>query len=347
MNTRTSLLAVTLVLAFAIQLVRGQDATSKPETQQNAQRVNGQSDAGVQSDASFTSGNSQESANEFMVFKLTYATASSVRHQLRQVYADMDLQLRADERSNSLFVFGPPAALAEITDLVTKLDSDDEVDRLEAATRKLAREYAKVKDIRKYQREVSPRSEPDKKKQELRDAVKSTFEARQRLQRAELGRLQQELQSIQRQIDTRDQLKDQIIDKRVEELINPDIQWDALSPRKPRSESLPERLRPAGGLGQPIEDTKREPAPTGGFRFSRRLPIEDTKREPAPTDSTSQDNVPATQPIVASQDATTAEYFQIRDHYVKEKAQRSSTPRPGKQWSGRDSPGRKHSAFTN
>ncbi len=63
-------------------------------------------------------------------------------------------------------------------------------------------------------------------KKELRIAVVKAFEARQQVQRDELVRLQQRLMRIQRLIESRDQIKDKIIDHRVEELLNPALRWN-------------------------------------------------------------------------------------------------------------------------
>lgn len=63
-------------------------------------------------------------------------------------------------------------------------------------------------------------------KQELEKAVRESFEAAQALQRAELAR---RLQSMQQAIDARERRADEIVGRRVEELLNPVLQWEQTS----------------------------------------------------------------------------------------------------------------------
>jgi hypothetical protein len=59
----------------------------------------------------------------------------------------------------------------------------------------------------------------------VRDRVAAAFAARQALQRAELEQLRQRFTRIERQIDSRDRIQDEIIEHRVKELIDPNLQW--------------------------------------------------------------------------------------------------------------------------
>ncbi len=60
----------------------------------------------------------------------------------------------------------------------------------------------------------------------LRVSVKRAFEIRQQLQRAELAEFEKRLDSIRQSIETRDRIAEQIIDRRVEELLDPNLKWD-------------------------------------------------------------------------------------------------------------------------
>lgn len=64
-------------------------------------------------------------------------------------------------------------------------------------------------------------------KQRLRDTVRRSFEARQKLQRAELAEFARRLQKIHKSIDTRDRIAQQIIDRRVEDLLDPNLEWES------------------------------------------------------------------------------------------------------------------------
>ena len=68
------------------------------------------------------------------------------------------------------------------------------------------------------------------KKVELRKAVQRTFTLRQSLLRAELQEMQARLLQTQQSLDMRERIADQIVDRRVEDLLNPDLQWDNKDP---------------------------------------------------------------------------------------------------------------------
>ena len=64
------------------------------------------------------------------------------------------------------------------------------------------------------------------KKPELRTAVQRAFTLRQSLLRAELQEMQACLEKTQQSLDMRDRMVDQIVDRRVEDLLNPQFKWD-------------------------------------------------------------------------------------------------------------------------
>jgi hypothetical protein len=61
---------------------------------------------------------------------------------------------------------------------------------------------------------------------ELRQQVAAAYAARRQLQLAEVDWLRQRLARIEQQLTDRERIKNQIIDRRVEELLNPGLQWD-------------------------------------------------------------------------------------------------------------------------
>ena len=67
-------------------------------------------------------------------------------------------------------------------------------------------------------------------RRQLRIEIEQTFVARQKLQRAELAEFARRLKSIQQSIETRDKIADRIIDRRVEELLNPNLRWGGFEP---------------------------------------------------------------------------------------------------------------------
>lgn len=71
-----------------------------------------------------------------------------------------------------------------------------------------------------------PTEDDGKRKAELRKVVRKTFLARQELQRAELAEFAARLKRIQQSIEMRDKIADKIIDRRVEELLAPNLKWN-------------------------------------------------------------------------------------------------------------------------
>jgi hypothetical protein len=61
--------------------------------------------------------------------------------------------------------------------------------------------------------------------QQLRQQVQAAYDARRQLQVAEVDWLRQRLARIERELSDREQIKQQIIERRVEELLNPGLQW--------------------------------------------------------------------------------------------------------------------------
>lgn len=60
---------------------------------------------------------------------------------------------------------------------------------------------------------------------DLRALVQQTFAARQEIQRAELAEFTRRLQRMQQSIDARDRIADKIVERRIEELLDPNVKW--------------------------------------------------------------------------------------------------------------------------
>lgn len=85
----------------------------------------------------------------------------------------------------------------------------------------------------------SLRQTPDAaKKSELRAAVQRAFSLRQSLLRAELQEMQARLEKTQQSLDMRDRMVDQIVDRRVEDLLNPQLKWDSSAQPLTKDSSL-------------------------------------------------------------------------------------------------------------
>ena len=68
---------------------------------------------------------------------------------------------------------------------------------------------------------------------ELSKAVAEAFDARQNLQRAELDALEAKVAAMRRTLQARDRIKEQIIQRRVQELLNPALEWETSGGAKP------------------------------------------------------------------------------------------------------------------
>ncbi|MCA9013409.1 MAG: hypothetical protein KDB01_26850, partial [Planctomycetaceae bacterium] len=114
-----------------------------------------------------------------------------------------------------------------------------QLDALEQPVLQLAEQ---VRVVEKKQGKDHPDSE--KLRADLRALVQQTFVARQEIQRAELAEFTRRLQRMQQAIETRERIVDRIVDRRVEELLDPNLNWtpsqggqdaSAFSPKPPES----------------------------------------------------------------------------------------------------------------
>jgi len=70
-----------------------------------------------------------------------------------------------------------------------------------------------------------------KQRARLRESIQKTFATRQEIQRAELTEFARRLSRMQQSIDARDRIADKVIDRRLEELLDPEASWDDHSGR--------------------------------------------------------------------------------------------------------------------
>jgi hypothetical protein len=214
---------------------------------------------------------------EIKIFKLLHAPAISSEETIMRLYVDAlhsgRLSMSADTRTNSLIMRGPSELLSTIEAVLLTLDdaatvAGDDALKPEAAGQPdvpkgkfrpdrspLAAEYRQHESLAAglaaaYRNEQTT-SRPDEQKlrqlkTQLREAVQAAFDVRQKLQRAETDRLRERLAQIERQIGSRQQRAQEIIDTRVEELLHPEKEWnagdDASDP--PAGAQRPQRERP-------------------------------------------------------------------------------------------------------
>lgn len=220
------------------------------------------------------------------IFHLQYAEASDMGVIIQQLFEDRGITLAADERTNSLMIRGNADVQNEIEALLLKLDDrpapvsapqansfpvpDPEHRRLppnpvinaiiaDASTAELRGQYESLENAaQKLAEQVRSavttlgknHPETEKRKADLRAAVQQAFAARQELQRAELAEFARRMQRMHQSIDMRYRIADQIIDRRVEELLDSNLKWEpseneaAVVPANAVSEAAPVRSDP-------------------------------------------------------------------------------------------------------
>lgn len=168
-------------------------------------------------------------------FRLKHIQATEAVRIVRELYGLSVKRLAVEERTNSLLVLCAEQPLEKVEELLKAIDSP--------AARDLAlpQPAQSVEDLGKLYNELDQRAQqlaaelresgqnlPAAKQmnEDLRDLVRRAFEARQKLQRAELAEFAQQLNGIQQSIESRERIASQIIERRVEELLSPAVSWD-------------------------------------------------------------------------------------------------------------------------
>ncbi|MCA9062040.1 MAG: hypothetical protein KDA96_03250 [Planctomycetaceae bacterium] len=90
-------------------------------------------------------------------------------------------------------------------------------------------------------------------KSQLQQAVRASFNARQNLQRAEVQELQRQLVTIQQSLQTRDRIADLIVQRRVDELLNPAANWEPGGTAVTDSSSLQQQSETDSGEIVPMD----------------------------------------------------------------------------------------------
>ena len=189
-------------------------------------------------------GGAVDPSGEIKVFALKNSHATATANLLRQFITVAPFRAVADEPHNSVLVIGSAEQLQAVETLLLKLDeaphepiARPNQDGKSAVDKEASKQILQqVADLRSayetankqaHDLPESLRKTPDAtKKSELRTAVQRTFTLRQRLLRAELQEMQARLEKTQQSLDMRERIADQIVDRRVEDLLNPQLEWE-------------------------------------------------------------------------------------------------------------------------
>lgn len=188
------------------------------------------------------------------MFHLKNIQAAATAKLLVQLYGADDISIVPEEGRNSLLVRGATDRLAEIEAVLLRLDTDgattanpadpsnmgmpidsrDVKTSLSARSESAAELRARYEDLERQVSDLAAKlrgspwkSEVDRADQHaLRNLVQKAFEARQRLQQAEIAGFARRLKSLQQSLETREKLRDQVVKRRVDELLNPGLKWE-------------------------------------------------------------------------------------------------------------------------
>ena len=198
---------------------------------------------------------------EIKVFALQYIAAIEAQRILDDLFGKDLVAISADQRVNSLVVRGQADRLAEIEVILKRLDekpaeivkqpasdkvqtngisgphsnssgrtSNDFGSPIEAFRRRLNELETPVLELAEKLRSCEAEFGKDhlnstKLRADLRALVQQSFVARQEIQRAELVEFSRRLQLMQQTIEARDRISEKIVDRRMEELLDPNVGW--------------------------------------------------------------------------------------------------------------------------
>ncbi len=188
---------------------------------------------------------------QIKIFSLANGPSLAFAQVVQQVFSDKQVTIAAEPVTNTIIARGDPQTLLEVEAVLLRLDanpppsaeptpgktaqpSEQPPDSTTLNALRTAYERAEAKAGETATRLRRPGSTLDKG--QLLGEVTVSFEARQNLQRAELAALRERLGRIEQSIAARERVKDKILEKRVAELLDPNLQWeptDAATAPKP------------------------------------------------------------------------------------------------------------------
>lgn len=194
------------------------------------------------------------------IFHLQHASASELREVLLQLAA-ADIKLVVDERTNVIIVSGSAASLAELEAIALRLDEPGSAAEGKGPAPKPAGTIAELKqqyaDAEREAARLAKESKPAKDK--LRAAVAQAFELRQKLLQAELAEFRGRTERIEKSLQQREGIKQQIIERRVEDLLKPGLEWEGAE------------AKPATSSAKSVEPPKPSPEQTARRDGAKRL----------------------------------------------------------------------------
>lgn len=227
---------------------------------------------------------------QIKIFNLKNSNANDIQLIIAQLFDGTTTTISVDERTNALIIRANESQLREIEAILLRLDSTETAARNSVSTDlpSIAANEPVI-SIAEYRSRLDALEQPvlqlaeqvraaetkhgkdhpdaTKLRADLRALVQQTFTARQEIQRAELAEFNRRLQRMQQSIETRDRIAEKIADRRVEELLDPNIRWTtttpAIAPLVSRDELVAELNMKTIEVDQgAIQETTQSPEPS-------------------------------------------------------------------------------------
>ncbi len=203
---------------------------------------------------------------EFKIFHLQNASAPQAAVMLPDVFPEEfrhgEAKVTSDERTNSLILRAPASVLATVEALLLNLDQTDSkrpqvagstqdvgggiTGPLTSLAAKLRRNNTPAAigspEFQRYEQEAQAAAQAYRQqlaatpkddarlgqlKADLQGAVHTAFHARQAWQRGQVAEMRKRLDEIEKNITARSQRVNEIIEHRVDDLLNPERQWES------------------------------------------------------------------------------------------------------------------------
>ena len=198
---------------------------------------------------------------EIKVFTLQHIAALEAQKIIVDLFGNDGMAISAEQRTNTLVVRGQPGQNAEIEVILMRLDEKPQAitknpsrenEQTNSASNPLSELSSsspntlgspievfrrRLNDLEKPVLQLAEKlrssetsfgkDHPDsvKLRADLRALVQQSFVARQEIQRAELVEFSRRLNVMQQTIDARDRIAEKIVDRRIEELLDPNLKW--------------------------------------------------------------------------------------------------------------------------
>lgn len=220
---------------------------------------------------------------EVKIFILQNSQANDVANLLMQLYPGSPNTIVPDVRTNTLIIRGPKGEgtfLSEIEALLKRLDEPgspqldtgkkptttepgrsgtdmrvppllpaaDDADMNELRQKYQALENQALALANSSRQSPLNKEQSDSLAKKLAEVVTQAFDARQQLQRAEVASIARQVELTNQRIAEREKIRQQMVDRRVNDLLNPQTRWDQSKAEAPsrdaQSSNVPMTARP-------------------------------------------------------------------------------------------------------